>query len=276
MSIQYYYTSLPQVNELVLIHFTSFKESHIEGQLIEYPECEAFLSYNDATKKKKINNWNKYIPLNKDIVARVESIENNTVIVSLVFDKNACDEDKRSIFLEPFQLNKQLISIVKKMCFEKNYDFNDIWTNMIYQIDEKKHDDYDPESFPSLLTYCYDEKENLIELFNDTIYQEIYETFISYLNKHMTEKPHKLITKIEIVSNGGIDNTILIFNKAIENIKCPFNLKYISAPIYHFETMTDESDINIHNEFIQNVKNESEKMNPKTFVKINSICEKLI
>jgi len=51
---QIYNNSSPELNETVLIKFTKRNESHFEGKLIEY-DYSAIMSYNDATKKKKIN-----------------------------------------------------------------------------------------------------------------------------------------------------------------------------------------------------------------------------
>ena len=58
---QIYNNSYPELNETVLIKFTKKNESHFEGELVEY-NYSAIMSYNDATKKKKVYSWNKVVP----------------------------------------------------------------------------------------------------------------------------------------------------------------------------------------------------------------------
>lgn len=268
-TIQYYCNTKPQINELVLVNFTCHKESHIEGKLIEYPECDAFLSYNDATKKKKVLSWNKVVPLNKELVARVESIDGSIAQVSLAYimDNKIPEEEMRKKLLEPFQANRQLVSIIKKLSIEFKIDYETLWIDIVHQIDEARRDEYDPENFPSVYQYCCEEKDNFEHIFSHN--GELYEKFIELIEKSMEEKPYKILTKLEIVSNGGVENTILTLEKAIKTINFPFSLKYISAPVFHFESMSDESTEEDHKKFIEIVKLEADKMVPKTYVKIS-------
>jgi translation initiation factor 2 alpha subunit (eIF-2alpha) len=267
-TIQYYCTTKPQINELVLVHFTVYKESHIEGKLIEYPECEAFLNYNDATKKKKVVDWNKIVPLNKDLVARVENIDNSVIQVSLAYiiDYKIPEDEMRKQLLEPFQSNRNLVSIIKKLSLDFKMDYETVWINIVHPIDECRRDEYDPENFPSLYKYCCEEIDKFNDIYNGN--SELFEKFIEYIEKSMEEKPYKILTKLEIVSNGGVDNTIATLEKALETVHFPFTLKYISAPLFHFESMSDESTEEAHKRFVEVVKSEGEKMNPKTYVKI--------
>jgi translation initiation factor 2 alpha subunit (eIF-2alpha) len=267
-SIQYYCNTKPQVNELVLVKFLVHKESHIEGKLIEYPECDAFLSYNDATKKKKVISWDKIVPLNRELVARVESVDGSIIQVSLAYimDSKVPEEEMRKKLLEPFQSNRQLVSIIKRLSLDFNIDYETLWVDIVHPIDECRRDEYDPENFPSLYNYCCEEIDNFNDIYNGN--SEIFEKFIGYIEKSKEEKPYKILTKLEIVSNGGVDNTIATLEKALETVHFPFTLKYISAPLFHFESMSDESTEEQHKRFVEVVKSEGEKMNPKTYVKI--------
>jgi translation initiation factor 2 alpha subunit (eIF-2alpha) len=130
---QIYHKDKPDTGELVLIKFTNRLDTHFEGELIEY-NLNAFMSYNDATKKKKIYSWNKVIKLNKPMVAKVEEVfEDGQVQVSVAY--NDKDIEMRE-YLRPFNENKTLISIIRKLCHVHNIDFYDFWTNVIYEIDK--------------------------------------------------------------------------------------------------------------------------------------------
>jgi hypothetical protein len=56
----------------------------------------------------------------------------------------------------------------------------------------------------------------------------------------------------------------------LENIKFPYTFKYETAPNYILESMSTESKVEEHDAFIELLKQEGLKMNPKTFVK----CER--
>ena len=74
MNIPFYENKIPSVNENVLVIFTEYKSTHIEANLVEYKMLSGMMTYEDATRKKKVYDWKKEIPLNKLIVAKVEEI----------------------------------------------------------------------------------------------------------------------------------------------------------------------------------------------------------
>ena len=274
---QYYYCTKPSQNELVLVLFNDYKESHISGKLVHFPDCEVFLSYNDATKKRKVNSWNKIVPLNKEMVARVEGIDGDSIQVSLnnLYDnKNESEEDTRKRLMLPFLSDRMLITILKKICYEFKLDYNTLWSNLIYKIDKKRRDEYDPENLPSLYNYCLDEKENLDIFFNEADCCNISSRFQELLNSQIN-KTYKFVSQIEIVSNGGIENTITAFKSALNNIKFEYTLKYISAPIYYFESSSDDTSEDDHKTFIKNLEFECNKFNPKSYVRCQKIAEKV-
>ena len=55
------------------------------------------MSYNNATKKKKVYSWNKIVPLNKTILATIEDVieGNNIVQVSTAYNNNETDLKER-------------------------------------------------------------------------------------------------------------------------------------------------------------------------------------
>jgi len=141
-------------------------------------------------------------------------------------------------------------------------DINNLWSQIIYNLDNKRRIDNEDE-LPVLLDYFEKEKEYVKSLCDEIIYNKLYEL----LNKFKQEKPHKIISKFDIISTGQIENTLSIFKKALENIKFPYTLKYESAPTYVFESNSLESSIEDHNKLIFIIKEEGLKYSPKTFLK---------
>jgi hypothetical protein len=140
LKFQIYYNLDPIIGENVLVKFTERNASHIEAELIEY-DYTGIMSYNDATKKKKVYTWNKIIPLNKLMVAKVEDIyENKTAQISVAYNINTTD------ILKPFNDNKVLYSTINKICYIYKIDFNDFWKNIVHKIDKKRKDEMNNES----------------------------------------------------------------------------------------------------------------------------------
>ena len=108
MNFKIYYNEKPIIGENVLVKFTERNESHIEGEIIEY-NYKGIMSYNDATKKKKVYSWNKIIPLNKLMIAKIEDVyDNNSAQISIAYNTN---------MLKPFNDNKILYSSINKICY---------------------------------------------------------------------------------------------------------------------------------------------------------------
>ena len=136
----FYANKKPQDNELVLVTITEINDSgsYFHGKLVEY-SVNAFLRFEDATKKKRVTSWNNIIPLNKEIIARVDDINfsEDAVKISLTYmDEKDKDDSK-------FKKNRTLSSMVKKTIFELNNSFtindvipiyNDIWEKIFYKI----------------------------------------------------------------------------------------------------------------------------------------------
>ena len=245
MNFQIYYNIKPVLNEYVLVKFTKRNASHFEGELIEY-NINCIMSYNNASKKKKVYNWNKIIPLEKLLVARIEEIYDNYVQVSTAYF-----DDEQKILLEKFNDNKILISMIKKLCYENKLEFNNFWTKIIHPIDKIRKEE---ETNDSLLKYFKDNFNKVKELIdNDEISNKLKEI----------KKNNKIITKIGLISPDGIDKTHFVINKIINNFHIDdYILKYESAPYYILETTTDE----IHELFIKTLEKEAKEN--KIFTKI--------
>jgi translation initiation factor 2 alpha subunit (eIF-2alpha) len=253
----------PSVDEVVLVTFTAYKDSHIEGRLVEYSN-EVFLNYSDATKKRSVSSWKKIVPLNKPMIAKVEDNDSDIIQVSLSY-MNEDAENKDN--MEQFTKNNQMISFFKKLSILGKKDMSEIWKAIIYPIDEHRREEYEPEDMPCLLDYCNDEREFVESVFNESENSDIYPKFVELLDNLSKEKPYRIVSKIEIISNGGIKNTIQLFKKATEGIEFDYSLRYDTAPTYIFESNSIESSDDHHQELIKFLETEGQKLNPKTFVR---------
>jgi len=281
LPFSFYNIEKPLINELVLVIFTKHTDSHIEGRLLEY-NCDLFMKYSDATKKRKVSSWNKIVPLNKLMVAKVDDPNHadNIVQVSLSYlhdEKDNKDEKSTSELPEPFNKNKQLISIVKKIIFEQfektedkeeivNAILKDFW-DVMYTIDKKRREDYEPEDLPALLDYCISESDIVKQIFSESNYNDLYSRFNEMITKIDEDKPKKLVSRIQIVSAGSYKNTIMLFKRALERVTFTYSLKYDTAPVFVLETTSTDSNYTDHNDFVRYVQDEGKRLEPKTYVK---------
>jgi translation initiation factor 2 alpha subunit (eIF-2alpha) len=267
LTIPFYNILKPSNNEIVLVKFTEHKKDYIDGNLQEY-NCKLFLNYSDATKKRNITSWNKVVPLNESILAKVEDSNNldNIIQVSLTY---MYDQEENKKMNETFLKNHFLISYFKKLAHINNIDINILWKNIMYKIDNSRRETYEPDEMPTLYEYCNDEENNeeIKLLFKDTDYEIIINNFLEELNNNKKEKPKKIISEIEIISNGGVQNTKLLIQKALETIKFENTLKYISTPTFLFESNNINSTDDDHKKFIDFLIQEGQKMIPKIFVR---------
>ena len=288
LTIPFYANQKPQDNELVLVVLTEISEegSNFQGRLVEYP-INAFLRFEDATKKKRVTSWNNIVPLNKEIIVRVDDIDfsDDTVKVSLTYMD---EKDKND---EKFKKNKSLVSLVKKIIFEMNNGFtinevipvfNNIWEKIFYKIDLKRIDEYNTDELPTLLDYCIQEIDMIKNLFEYDL--KFYEKFKESLNELTLEKKHKLISIIGIISNGGVSSTIKLLENILVNITYKYSLVYDyykekdkkSYPVFFFETASVDSNELNHTTFINNLELAAANLNPKSFIKTFQKARKVI
>ena len=270
-----FYNNKPSLNELVLVTFSEQKETHFDGKLLEYP-YEIFMTLNNATKKRRITSWKNIVPLDKPILARVDDISDKIIGVSLLYiytdETKESKEDQLKKLLEPFNKNKQLVSIFIHLGLLYNVDVQNLWNNIMYVIDIKRHEEYDQEDLPILLDYCVENTEFVKSIFETRDDYDFYIEFKKSIDKIYVEKSYKIVSKIQIISTGGVQNTILLLKKAFENISYNYSLKYETASLMTFETQSNDSTEKDHSNLVEFIKEEGNKLNPKTFIK----CEKTV
>jgi translation initiation factor 2 alpha subunit (eIF-2alpha) len=258
---QIYNNSYPELNETVLIKFTKKNESHFEGELVEY-NYSAIMSYNDATKKKKVYSWNKVVPLHKIILAKIENINKELMFVQVSMAHNDNKTDIKDQ-LKPFFDTKILLSLIKKISYINKIDFNEFWKNIIHPIDKIRKE----EEHENLLLYFKDNKKLLT-----TLVEEKYENHIEILNSinyNMLISNQKITSKIGLISMTGIENTKKTIYESIEDQTWNYSFKYESAPYYILESYTDDSSIEDHQMFIDTLTSIASKN--KIFSKVEYI-----
>jgi len=108
MDIPIYENKLPLIDENVLVIFTEYKDTHIEAELVEYNLIKGMMIYEDATRKKKVYDWKKEVPLQKLMIAKVEEIFSDTYVKLSI---RYFDELKK-ILMKPFVENKVILTTI--------------------------------------------------------------------------------------------------------------------------------------------------------------------
>lgn len=243
---------VPEVNENVLVVFTDYKDTHIDAVLVNYESVNAIMLYEDSTRKKKVYDWRKVIPLNKQIVAKVEEVyDNNFIKISTAYFEYKKDQDELAKeLLKPFTENNTLIKILSKTCRTHNIDFAEFWEKVIYKIDElRREDNLNDESLLSFIT-------NNIDTFSEILNQENYGCLFDDLNKILFNKITKLQTKIKVTSNSNVNN-IKNFLDYVYKSNTDFNytIKYESTPTFVIESSSENSSMDNHNNLLTFMEN---------------------
>jgi translation initiation factor 2 alpha subunit (eIF-2alpha) len=250
MDISIYENKLPVIDENVLVIFTEYKDTHIEAELIEYNSIKGMMIYEDATRKKKVYDWKKEVPLNKIIVAKVEEIFSDTYVKLSIryFDQKLDSTELKKQLMKPFLENKVILTTIKKICRNNNLDFNDFWSKVIYKLNNKKRND---DINQSLLDYI---SEN-VKLFNNTIienYSNNYENIINEYNKLILNKIYKIQTKFSLTTTNSIEDIKNILKFVCnDNKDWEFTLKYESTPLFILESSSENSTIENHELFLK-------------------------
>lgn len=265
---QFYNNTDPIIGELVLVEFTNKTDYNFNCILLEY-EYTGIMSYQDATKKRKVYSWNKIVPLNKSMVARVDDVDIKSKIVQIsiayldedINNKNNTGDDIQLSLMKYFIENRIFENFIKSLCIINNYDLLDIWTKYIYIIDIARQ-----ETDKKLSLWIF--FNNNINNINDIINNIELTNKIKDLYDKKFNKIENIIntTKISIISLNGITSIKNFFNDYFKNESYIYTLKYDTAPYYIFQT----SDLSFeeHNNIIIDIKNKISLCNSNIFIKI--------
>lgn len=228
---QYYSTPHPKEGELVLVEFLNKSDIFIDAKLLEYP-YRGMMNHVDATKKRRYVKWNKVVPLNKQMVARVDSIDMENMIVQLSLaylddNESKTTEELQKSLLKTFNSNRIFENIVKSYCIINSINFIEYWTNYIYKLDTIR---------TNLLLL------DTFELNRDTFEDK---EFVDFYNKRNQQKQKKYTSTINIISNKGI---VALKDYIISMKRDNISIIYISASTYTVESNEG------HTEYIEQLK----------------------
>ena len=262
---QFYSVINPQVGELVLVQFIARTDSFFDATLLEYP-YRGMMSYQDATKKRKIYNWSKVVPLNKDIVARVDEVDETAKIVQISiarldeeFKETLSFSEIQEKLLVPFNENKILDHFINSISVVNKIYKNNLWEKLIYYIDSQRQEyNEENEDELSLLKY-FQSNFSMIDEWCEKVGIEtnIYESIKTIYAKRFDTK-YKYTSKIGIVSPNGINVTKDILIKVLNNLKYNYTFNYDSTPYYLFETFSDETNLSDHQQLVDELKKYTE------------------
>lgn len=255
MDIPIYENKLPVINENVLVTFTEHKNTHIEATLIEYDSLNGMMLYEDATRKKKVYDWKKELPLNKTMVAKIEEIFSNTYVKlsTRYFDQKIDPTELRKELIKPFSDNKVLIITIKKICKNNDLNVNEFWSKVMYKIiNKKKKDDLNG----SILDYILDNKDEFKNIINDN-YPENCDKIIDEYYQLMSNKIQKIQSKFSLITKTSIENSKELLKLACDNQSWNFTLKYETTPNFILESFDKNSTQENHDAFLQFLKDNS-------------------
>jgi hypothetical protein len=256
MTIPIYENKLPEIYENVLVTFIEHKDTHIEAKLLEYENINAMMVYGDATRKKKVYDWKREVPLNKPTIAQVEQIiDSNYVQVSTLcfIDKKKDPKELALELMKPFNDNKVLINIIKKLCKVFDVDFNNFWKEVVYKIDKQRREE---DCNQSLL----DTFNNIESIKSSEIYSN-YKEMIVELEKQLNNKIFKIQTKVNLITNYDVNNTIKLLDFIKLNNTWIDSIKYESGSNYVIESSSEFSNQDNHNDLIELINSHCSEYN---------------
>jgi translation initiation factor 2 alpha subunit (eIF-2alpha) len=277
-SNQFYSVISPIIGEIVLVQFTSRTDAFFDAVLLEYP-YRAMMSYQDATKKRKIYNWSKVVPLNKDMVARVDDIDEKARIVQISIAH--LDEQFKDSFtlleiqeklMVTFNENRILDHFIKSISVINQTDKNELWNTLIYYIDSQRrlfNEDNDDEL--TLWKYFTTNIDEMLDKWCEkvNIESKLYESIKTMYSKRFDIK-YKYVSKIGIISPNGINVTKDILDKVLSLLKYKYTFNYDGTPYYLFESFSDDSSKTNHEELINELKKYSE-----IFIKVEYLAKEI-
>ncbi len=282
---QYYSVTEPSEGELVLGKFSKQGDGFFSGNLLEY-KCRVMMNFSDVTRKRRHANLNKLVPLNKTMVARVESVDVDAQIVqvSLAYlDEDVKDANASTIqekLLASFQENKQMESFMKSMSILHSYDYKEIWTRFVHPIDRHRREynqEENEDDDVSIWKYFNDKIDDLDDWIEESGLDETFGERVLELHKKKTfKKDQPLLTRFGIISFGGVEATKRLLTQAFSDIDFKFSCEYESTPYYMFRSTTTDSSKEDHQKIVNFLQIEGQKQDPKIFVEVKFVGENTI
>lgn len=279
---QYFSSPDPEPDELVLVVFNEHAESFIDGELVHY-DYKAIMSYEDATKKRKVDSWSKIVPLDKPMVACVEDVDTRAKVVQLSIrhlgaaGENLTPSQIQENLMKHFDENKIMESFIRSLCIINQYDFDEIWTQLVHYIDQERREyNEENEENVSLWKYFVDNIDNLDSWINEInseaeLEEDIGKKIREQYQKKTEESIKKIRTRVGIISMGGVNKTKELIKNVLDelNITYKYTFRYDSTPHFVLESTTEDSNQQNHSEFIKKLEEKSKQMSPKVFIQLD-------
>lgn len=222
--IKFFEGLTPSRNEIVQIMIDERDELSVRGHLIDY-NCDMIMEYRNVSKKKKIRNINKLVPLNVIKYAVVEDYDesNNVTNVSMAYLDNDID------YKTKFKNNRKLIEMIYNLDIE---NFTNIWLNEILSLLLSKTTNLDEEDY--------------YEFFNDNyltsnINDEFKLLITNRLNELNTSNETTIKKSIKLLSPDGIKHIINLIDYVKQNEDYNnLTIKYDGCPNYLIEGETED------------------------------------
>lgn len=254
---KFYSLTNPNEKSLVNFIFTSHKHDCFECFLTDFNK-KAIMPFHMATRKSymKNKNINTLAPLNKPFVGIVEEITDDTITVSMAFDKDSLEY---KLFLEETSTNKVLASHVKKYTTRNNINYVEYWERVIYPIDTNRMEN---NEF-SLFDYILHNISNITQDGNLDI--SILDSLQAISIK--TTIPN---IKFKLVSTNGVENIKKMIDLALNmsNTKDILEVMVESSPNYYV-TSKETTDTTPHKKFIQTLETLSQNLENGIYISTN-------
>lgn len=155
--------------------------------------------------------------------------------------------------MKPFNDNKVLINIIKKLCKVFDIDFNNFWKEVVYKIDKQRRG----EDCNQSLLDTFNNIESIKSSEIDSKYKEI----MAELEKQLNNKIFKIQTKINLITKHDVNNTIKLLDFIKLNNTWIDSIKYETGSNYVIESSSEFSNQDNHNDLIELINNHCSEYN---------------
>mgnify|MGYP003996496783 CR=1 FL=1 len=243
---KFYSANNPKLNEIVscIIVDINEKENIVKLYLKDY-NLNAIMSFKNATNRKKVRSWSMILPKGKEVVCKVDSIENRNDEVFIEVSKGFIDMDSYDVkrFFEEQKNNYNLKAIFKMLInTNDNFDMKLKWEETVYYFDNKREKE-------SSDLFLYDFIMNNFQEFLSKFEKENSDKIIKMINKNSKIEKNNFRGKFGLYSKYYND-TVDIIKESLDNIS-NVDVKLEKVPYYY--VYGDEENItNFCNNLIKN------------------------
>jgi len=254
---RFYGHELPEEKSLVRFVFTDRCDNVLHCYLLDY-NLEASMPQKYATRRKRVRNWNKIAPLNKELVGFVENIINTNIVLNLAY------VDKEEQIYKDFQCilyeNNALFTMIKRYSFKNNISFKKLWEDIIHPLDIERVENTDV----SLYQYI---KDNITESELLKSNQKFYDYLVESINNCEQNVDNNIVSKIGLISVGGIENTKRILKETKEELGYDIEIYLENVPTFKLVSNNKDITKEEHNIFINTLEQKIRTIKPSIFMK---------